>query len=165
MKLSKNKIKELLNIDIEDEYGYIEVITDKQYKSKKQNRLFHALIDCFWESGCSSFESKQQLRWHYKWIAALIEIEYISPLNDWTKECLWKAIKLLPLDKEEMKSVVDLLRGKVLKEHSWGEASKHCAKLAIDELLKDMDCAGVINSKKGKKYEEILRSLGEWYDC
>lgn len=164
MRYTKEKIKELTGEEISEEYGYIEILTEKQYKTKAQNRLFHALLDCFWESGCSSFETKRELRWYYKRFAALVEIDYISPLDEWTKECLWKAIKVLPLEKEQKDSVIELLKGKVLKEHSWGEASKYNAQRAIDEIIKDMDNAGVITSKKGGKYQEILRGINQWWD-
>ncbi len=164
MKYSREKIKELTGEEIKEDFGYLEVLTEKQFKSKSQNRLFHALLDCFWESGCSSFVSKQEMRWHYKQIAHLIETEYICPLDVWTKECVWKAIKLLPIEEEQRRAVVDLLKGKVIKEHSWGEALKDGARLAIDSIMRDMDASGVITSRKGKKYEEILKGLNEWWE-
>lgn len=164
IKLSKNKIKEILNVDIESEYGYVDILEEEKYKSREQNRLFHSLLGCFWKSGCSSFNTYDDMRWHYKFIAGLIEIQYVSDLDQDTKDCLWKAIKVLPLSDKQRGSVIELLRGKVMKEHSWAEASKANASNAITQLLDDMDSAGVLGSKMGAKYEEILRSLGEWYE-
>lgn len=161
---TREEIKELTGEDIDSEYGYLDVLSETQNKSKQQNKLFHSLLDCFWDSGCSSFESKQDMRWHYKNIATLISVDYISTLDEWTKECLWKSIKILPLSSEQRNSVIDLLKGKVLKEHSWGSASKYQAKLAIDEIIRDMDTSGVITSKKGYKYQEILRGIGELWE-
>lgn len=165
--INKNNIREAIKnfaTDIENRLSdedsvFVEILSQKQEKTRKQNNLFHSLLDCFWESGCSSFASRRDMRWHYKYIAGLIEIEYISPLDEYTKKCIWKAIKILPLDTGQQKSVIDLLKGKVLKEHSWGEASKTNAKRAIEELIRDMDSAGVVSVSR--KYAEILKGIGE----
>lgn len=164
MKYSREKIKDLTGEDIKEPYGYIEILTEHQFKTKSQNKLFHALLDCFWDSGCSSFISKQEMRWHYKQIAHLIETEYFCPLDVWTKECIWKAIKILPIEEEQRRAVVDLLKGKVIKEHSWGEACKDGARMAIDAIIRDMDSSGVITSKKRNKYQEILRGINQWWE-
>ena len=158
--LSREKIKELIGIEIEEDYAFVEVLSKKQYKSRQQNSLFHSLLDCFWDSGCSSFDSKKSMRFHYKDVAHLIEYIYENDLKDDTKQMLWKAIKLLPIEESERNKVVELLKGKVEIEHSWAEVTKGMAKEAIDQLLKDMYQAGV----NTKKFEEILRSLGEWYE-
>lgn len=54
-------------------------------------------------------------------------------------------------------------RDNMLVEGSWSEAKKEQAKTAIDMLMRDMDMAGVIGSAQGKKYEEILKGLKQWY--
>lgn len=142
---------------------FIDVLTPEQEKSAKQNRTFHSLVDCFWKSGCSSFLSKSELRWHYKRLIGLIEVAYFNPqLTEETKKMVWEALKVLPLAVGQRSIVVDLLKGKVMKEHSWSEASKERATEAIDTILDDMDDAGVIGSSQGKKYEEILGGLGEF---
>lgn len=158
--LSKDKIKELIGIEIEEDYAYVEILSEKQFKTRRQNSLFHSLLDCFWESGCSSFESKKSMRFHYKEIAHLIEYVYENDLEESTKQMLWKAIKLLPIEPSERAKVIELLKGKVQIEHSWAESTKSMAKEAIDQLLRDMHQAGV----NTKKFEEILRSIGEWYE-
>lgn len=142
---------------------FIDFLTPEQEKSAKQNRTFHSLVDCFWKSGCSSFLSKSELRWHYKRLIGLIEVAYFNPqLTEDTKHKVWEALKVLPLAAGQKSLVVDLLKGKVMKEHSWSEASKERATEAIDTILDDMDDAGVIGSSQGKKYEEILGGLGEF---
>ena len=158
--LSKEKIKELFGKEIEEDYAYVEILTKKQYKSRQQNSLFHSLLDCFWDSGCSSFESPKSMRFHYKDVAHLIEYVFESDLQENTKQMLWRAIKLLPIEESEKKKIVELLKGRVLVEHSWAESTKGMAKLAIDTLLNDMHQAGV----NSKKFEEILKGIGEWYE-
>lgn len=142
---------------------FVDLLTPEQEKSAKQNRTFHSLVDCFWKSGCSSFLSKSELRWHYKRLIGLIEVAYINPgLTEETKRMVWEALKVLPLAAGQKSIIVDLLKGKVHKEHSWSEAKKERATEAIDTILDDMDDAGVIASSQGKKYEEILGGLGEF---
>jgi hypothetical protein len=160
MKLSKEKIKELTGQEIEDDFAYIEILNEKQYKSRQQNALFHSLLSCFWDSGCSSFESYKSMRFHYKDIAHLIEYVFTNDLKESTKQILWRAVKVLPIEESERKKVIELLKGKTLIEHSWAESTKGMAKIAIDQLLNDMHEAGV----NSKKFEEILKGLGEWYE-
>ena len=158
--LSKEKIKELTGQEIEEDYAYVEIVSKKQYKSRQQNSLFHSLLACFWDSGCSSFESPKSMRFHYKDVAHLIEYVFESDLQENTKQMLWRAIKLLPIEESEKKKIVELLKGRVLVEHSWAESTKGMAKVAIDTLINDMIQAGV----NTKKFEEILKSIGEWYE-
>lgn len=49
-------------------------------------------------------------------------------------------------------------------ESSWSEATKEQARQAIDMLLQEMDMSGVLGSSVGKKYEEILKGIGDWYE-
>ena len=79
---------------------------------------------------------------------------------------VWKAIKLLPLAPGQRAEIVDLLKGRVLKEHSWSEARKERATEAIDTILHDMDFANVQGSKESKKYQTILEGLNadEWWN-
>lgn len=160
----KNSLEELFNT--EDEL-YIDVLTKQQYKTRKQNNTFHALLDCFWKSGCSSFATKQDMKFYYKRQIGLIEVMYNnSNLTEETKQMVWKAIKILPLEAGQKSELCDLLKGRVLKEHSWSEAHKQRATEAIDNIIRDMTDAGVGVSKQSKKYEEIMEGLNEdnWWD-
>ena len=58
--------------------------------------------------------------------------------------------------------LVKVKDGRII-EASWSEATKDQAKRAIDNLLREMDASGVIASNQGKKYEIILKQLGEHY--
>lgn len=169
--ITKNNIDErlsevrtrLLEMLQDKDTMFIDICTPEQEKTARQNRTFHSLVDCFWKSGCSSFLSKSELRWHYKRLIGLIEVAYFNPqITEETKSMVWQALKVLPLADGQRALIVDLLKGKVMKEHSWSEAKKERATEAIDALLDDMDDAGVIASSQGKKYEEILGGLGEF---
>lgn len=133
------------------------------FKSNKQNSLFHGLLSLYWDSGCSSFISYDEMREHYKKIAGLIDMETISPLSQETKYMLYKAIKLLPMSEEEKIKTYTLLKGIIKKEKSWSSVSKEDAKRAIDSLLHDMDQSNVIGSSQGKKYEYLLKQIGLWF--
>ena len=109
----------------------------------------------------SIVESYKNMRFHYKDIAHLIEYVFTNDLKEETKQALWRVLKKLPIDESEKKKVIELLKGKVLIEHSWAESTKGMAKVAIDQLLNDMFQAGV----NSKKFEEILRSIGELYEA
>ena len=153
---------------LEDEKElYIDILDKKQYKSRKQNNTFHSLLDCFWNSGCSSFMSKDDMRFFYKRSVGLIDMLFDnSNISEETKEMLWKAIKLLPLETTQRIEVINLLRGKIVKERSWSIATKKQATQAIDMILHDMNESGVITSSQGKKYEEILGGMNadNWWD-
>lgn len=164
MRYSKEKIKEMLGIDIEDDYAYIEVVDEKKYKTNQQTRLFHSLLMCFWKSGCSSFNSYEDLRNHYKEVAHLLEFAFKNDLKEETKQMLWKAVKILPLEKDELSRVIELLRGRVLIWHSWAECSKEMATVALNQLINDMFTAGVDSSSQGKKFEEIMKGIKDWYE-
>jgi hypothetical protein len=166
--ITKNNLSEKLSdvtgevnrILDEETIVYVDFLTQKQYKSRKQNSTFHALLDCFWNSGCSSFLSKSQMRFYYKKSVGLVDVVYDnSNLEYKTKQMLWKASKLLPLSNTQLLEVIDLLKGKVVKERSWSEATKEKASEAIDMILHDMDESGVITSNEGKHYEEILEGM------
>lgn len=163
MRYSKEKIKDMLGIDIEDDYAYIEIVDEKRYKTNQQTRLFHSLLMCFWKSGCSSFNSYESMRDHYKKVAHLLEYKFTNDLKENTKQMLWKAVKLLPIEKDELDKVVDLLRGRVAVWHSWSECSKDMATVAINQLISDMFESGVDSSSQSNKFKEIMDGVKDWY--
>lgn len=153
----------LLEMLQEDNTAFVNLLTPEQEKTAKQNNTFHSLLECFWKSGCSSFASEKDMKFYYKRQIGLIEVAYCnSGLTEITKTMVWEALKVLPLDPGQRSIVVDLLKGKVLKAHSWSEAKKEKATEAISQILNDMDEAGVITSSQGRKYEKILGGLGEF---
>lgn len=119
----------LAKIDrIEGNEVYFDLQSPAVWKTQKQNNLFHALLQCFWTSGCASFGDYDGLRLYYKRVAGLVK-----------------------------------KRDGMLVEGSWSEAKKEQARIAIDMLMRDMDMAGVIGSSQGKKYEEILKGIKQFY--
>ena len=164
MRYSREKIKELTGIEIEDDYAYLEVVDEKRYKTNQQTKLFHSLLMCFWKSGCSSFNSYEDMRNHYKEQAGLLEYVFRNDLKEETRQMLWKAVKLLPLERDELDKVIQLLKGKVLIWHSWSECSKDMASVALNQLINDMFSAGVDSSSKRAKFEEIMKGIKDWYE-
>lgn len=128
-------------------------------KTEQQNKTFHKLLNIYWLSGCSSFISYDELRLHYKRIAGLVKVKYESSLTTETKNILWKAIRILPLEAEEKQKVINLLKGKYEIIESWATATKEQAKHTLEVLLYDMDMSEVISSSKGKEYEEVLKGM------
>lgn len=158
--------EELVSLLEEQDVVYLDFLSESQSKSAKQNRTFHSLLDCFWNSGCSSFASKRDMKFHYKELIGLIEVAYCNnKLTEETKEMVWKAIKILPLAPGQRAEIIDLLKGRVLKEHSWSEAKKERATEAINTILHDMEFANVNDSKESKKYQTIIGGLNadEWW--
>lgn len=97
-----------------------DIMTLQAYKSRKQNSLFHQLLDEFWKDGSSSFDDPDELRKHYKKMADLITVE-TTTAGGFT----------------------------VIKEtvNTWSKVPKEKASIAIDCLINDMFRAGV-NSKR-----------------
>lgn len=158
--LFKDNSKALKEIEkIKGDRVFFEFMSEAAYKSDKQNRTFHALLQCFWASGCSSFLTFDKLREHYKRYAGLIKLKTGTPLEDFTKKALFKAIKLLPISQEQRDRVIERLQDKFEKELSWSEVTKENATRTIEQLKNDMDIAGVIDSRMGKKYQEIIEGM------
>lgn len=161
---SREQIKEWTGVDIEEDYGYIEVLSERQYKSRRQSNAFHALLGCYWKSGCSSFSTYDAMRNHYKEIAHLLEMQTYCPLEPFTKECLHRAVKLLPIEKSEREKIYELLRGRIAVWHSFSECSKEMATIAISQMISDMWNSRVDDSPMAGKFREILDGMREWYE-
>ena len=137
--------------------NYVVSFTElKKFKTLKQNKTFWSLIDCFWQSSCSSFYTYDEMKEYYYRIAGLIEVKTKNILKEETRRMLFEAIKVLPLEFTEKQRVWQFLKGEYERHLSWSIVKKSKAILAIDSLLKHMDESNVIGSKMGKKYEEIL---------
>lgn len=137
----------------------VEFLSLEKFKSKRQNRTFWSLINCFWESGCSSFNNYDDMVEFYYRVAGLITIKTKSTLKQETKQMIYKAIRILPLTHEVKQKVYKMLRGEYEKYLSWSKVKKDKATLVISTLMYDMDESQVMDSKMGKKYEEILNGM------
>ena len=78
---------------------HLEILSETEYKTKKQNNLFHGLLECFWDSGCSSFTDYDELRCYYKRVAGLMKKK-----GDFIIESSWSDVK-----KEQAKRTIDNL--------------------------------------------------------
>lgn len=107
----RKKIKKYKSEDL-----VCDVMTFTTYKTRKQNSLFHQLLDEFWKSGHSSYRDPDKLRNHYKKMAGLIKT-----------------------DRAEIEGFI------VIKEThiSWADVEKTQASIAIDCLINDMFESGV----------------------
>jgi len=147
-----------------DDFMFVSLMTAEQMKSDAQNRLFHGLLSCFWDSGCSSFDNPFDMKLYYKDIAGLIEYKYQSKLDEYTKTLVCRCFKLTRLQyllsEEQWKNLCLSLKGEVVYIHSWSKATKEQAQKALKELMDNMDASGVIGSKMGNKYQSILNGMG-----
>lgn len=140
-----------------------QVVTIKgfeSWKSDKQNRTFHKLLELFWDSGCSSHLCYEAMRRKFKEIAGLVKVKYENNfISKKGKKIIWEAIKRLDLSEDDLQGAIELLKGRIEKEGSWSDAKQDKATRAIKMLLEEMDESGVIASKVGKKYEETREKL------
>ncbi len=95
--------------NLDDSYTLI-IATSKKQKSIEQNSLFHGLLQAFWESGCSSFESYDDLRLHYKETAGLIERVSIPSFSNEEKGIIYKIFKMLPISEATKTNIFYALR-------------------------------------------------------
>lgn len=79
---------------------YFDLLSAQSYKTQKQNNLFHGLLSCFWESGCSSFGNYDDLRLYYKRVAGLVK-----KLNNTVVESSWA-----DATKEQAKTAIDMCK-------------------------------------------------------
>jgi len=114
-----------------ENFVYLKIMNKSQYKSDKQNRTFHSLLQCFWLSGCSSFKDYDELRLYYKDIAGLV-IRSIKDEKQHIQERSWSDVKKI----DAKASIESLLRDM--------DAS-----------------GVIVSEVAGAKYKEILQGLGE----
>lgn len=83
---------------MKSEYVCIDVCSKQTLKSREQNNLFHSLLQCFWLSGCSSFNDYDELRTYYKRVAGLVK-----PEGKYLKEQSWS-----DATKQHAKTAIDM---------------------------------------------------------
>lgn len=138
----------------------LSISTPEAFKTAEQNKLFHSLLQAFWESGCSSFESYDDLRLHYKEIASLIQYKQKILLSEKTKRKLWEFIKDALISLEEKSNIVDILKSNVRIENSWSTVSKDKATFTINELVNNcIESGAYASSSKVKTIIDELNNL------
>ena len=131
-------------------------------KTFSQNNAFHLLLGALWDSGLTSFQDEIKLRNHYKEIAGLMEIKKVFNFSDFTRKCLYKAIKLLPIPQEEKEVVYRFLKCEETDWHSWGDATKEQATKALKTLIDDCVDSNVYNAySQNKKVRDIIDKINK----
>lgn len=113
----------------------------KRHGSDEQNRAWHALIREYWISGCSSYESFEDLRDSLKLrIGGAKEYIYFHEGRQRT-----------------VKSLDDIPNVPIAVQipYSWTEFNRDQRKEMIDTTISEMHMAGV----NTRKFDEILRGL------
>jgi hypothetical protein len=123
----------------------------EKYKSNRQNRLFHALLNIFFKSGCFSHNigTVDELKDYYKYHVGMID--YYHYFNGKTIVRA-KTEKEIPTHIHRQNACRIVLK-------SWAKASKKEAKNAIELLIAEMLQSGVGSTSYGKKFDEILTEL------
>lgn len=107
LELSKTYLKDLFKAHpealrkldkLKADYICVDFISKQTLKSREQNNLFHSLLQCFWESGCSSFNDYDELRTYYKRVAGLVK-----PAGKYLKEQSWA-----DATKQNAKTAIDM---------------------------------------------------------
>ena len=107
LELSKTYLKDLFKAHpealrkldkLKADYVCVDFITKQALKSREQNNLFHSLLECFWKSGCSSFNDYDELRTYYKRVAGLVK-----PAGKYLKEQSWA-----DATKQNAKTAIDM---------------------------------------------------------
>ncbi len=119
---------------------YIQLLSESDMKSLKQNSTFHDLLGIFRDSGTHSFLSYKSMRNHYLGVAGLAdgfqfrkgrESQFVKNWEDITK---------------------DMKKHATACYKSWRVVSKKGAKEALTTLVGDMINAGV----NTKKFQDML---------
>jgi hypothetical protein len=107
--------------------------------TERQNKTFHALVQCYWTSGCHSYNAKS-----YEHFRALMKLylgagteKYYSLVNEDGTKCP---------------------KGRIAyRLKSWADYSKKERQLTIDNIINEMFLVGV----NSNRFNEILRGMEE----
>lgn len=122
---------------------YLQLLSEDDMKSEKQNNTFHDLLGIFRDSGCHSFSSYKSMRNYYLGVAGLSDgFQYRVG-----KESKF-VIKWEDVPQEHKKHATACYK-------SWSRVSKKGAETALRTLISDMINAGV----NTKKFQDML---GVW---
>lgn len=153
------------NVQLNAPYNFdkeyiVYIMTPEQYKSNRQNSLFHSLLQELWNCGVSSYDTYEDLRDHYKELAGLITYKKIVSFEVSEKSMIYKALKLLPLKKSTFDKLWRLLSGEIEVHHSWADVSKSSATFSINTLINDCSTLGAYAcSSKIKTIIDELNNL------
>jgi len=132
---------------------------EEKLKSGRQIRTFWSLLNCYWSSGVSSYNSYEEMVDHFYELGGLIEYTEKNTLLKETKYMLYESIKIIPILEDEKEKIYRMLRGVKEKQKSLTTISKEKMTFVISSIIDEMDESCVIGSKMGKKYSEILEGM------
>jgi hypothetical protein len=153
------------------EKPYMLVFEKKEkWKTEKQNRLFHKLLDLFYYSGFSSFENPDHCKNNYKKKAGIdVESYTYFDLQEMAEILLemnainedpTNAIKVKRYAKPhrvyEFKDLPKNSVGVIANYKSWATATKKQAQQGLDSLLADIYTSG---ANTDTKIQEVLKDL------
>ena len=135
-------------LQVLSKYGHAKVTLEPPEKpgSNEQNNTFHALINEYWISGCSSFETFDSLR------NDMITCRGTQAVEHYVFQCQ-RTNKIILSKTKDSGLTNTRLVGFIAK--SWSNAKMHERQRSIDQTIKEMKMAGVNSAK----FEEILRGI------
>jgi transposase-like protein len=138
----KDDYREVLTSCMENHNGYVtvQISTPKKSGTEEQNRAFHALINEFWLTGCSSYPNYETMRDSYKLRAGGAKEYKIATENGVVTS------KTL----EGYEGYISIAIPK-----SWSEFNREQRMKAIDLVLADIYQSGA----SSKKLDEIIGGL------
>jgi hypothetical protein len=137
--------------------GYV-VTVEKDAKGKTiwQLRTFYALLHAYFESGCSSFSTEEELKIHYKTRIGLARRKRIVGLSPESKNMVKQALEFLPLPSKEKTLLEDTLDGNALEIVSFRDATASQMSQAINIIIEDVNSSG---ASTYPKCQDILEGL------
>ena len=131
------------HLELKGEY-VLTYTTIEKAKTNAQNNTFHKLLDMYWKSGLSSYNSYDQMRNKFLIIAELVR-EYVYADENGVQSVKTKA---------EIPSNVSYKHCRVIVD-SWANVTKKNAVKAIDALIKEMLSVGVASLEFDKMITEF----------
>ena len=133
-------------------------LEDFDNPTNRQNRTFHALLTCYWVSGCHSSSAKDFHRFRdevkVRLGAGFEKIVYADWIDGKAQIVECKRKDEIPRRILEDPDLAKIVKAKPL---SWADYSKKQRIETIDRLIAEMHFAGV----NTKKFHEILEGMSE----
>lgn len=133
-------------------------LEDYDNPTNRQNRAFHALLTCYWTSGCHSSNATDFHRFRdevkVRLGAGFEKIVYADWIDGKAQIVECKRRDEIPRRILEDPDLAKIVKAKPL---SWADYSKRQRTETIDRLIAEMHAAGV----NSKKFHEILEGLAD----
>ena len=138
----KKDLKLLFDRADEKSGGFITITAElpKRHGTDAENRAFHSLVGCYWESGCASDASFEDIKERIK--LQVVGAEYYIFISD--KQHIVRSIEMIPKGHRYIEI-----------PKSWTEFTRDERASAIKYIIIEMTEAGV----NTKKFQEICAGL------